>query len=73
MFAQVKVITNASRDEVIAQKNGTVVVKVTASPERGKANKRVMTLLAEHFNVPKSAVLIVKGKYQSKKVINIIA
>lgn len=72
MFINIKVITNAAKNEIIEQAKGQYLVKVTATAERGKANKKVMELLAEYFNVSKIDILIVKGKYNSKKVLNII-
>ncbi|MFH1063017.1 MAG: DUF167 domain-containing protein [Candidatus Omnitrophota bacterium] len=73
MFINIKVITNAAKNEIIEQSKGQYLVKVTATAERGKANKKMMELLAEYFNVSKIDILIVKGKYNSKKVLNIIS
>ncbi len=72
MFISVKVITNAAKNEIIKKGKGEFIVKVTATPERGRANKKVLEALAEYFNVRKSDILIVKGKYNSKKIVNII-
>ncbi|MFH1092852.1 MAG: DUF167 domain-containing protein [Candidatus Omnitrophota bacterium] len=72
MFISIKVITNAAKNEIIEKSKGELIVKVTATPERGKANKKVLEFLAEYFNVNKTDILIVKGKYNSKKIINII-
>ncbi|MBU1088168.1 MAG: DUF167 domain-containing protein [Candidatus Omnitrophica bacterium] len=72
MFINIKVITNAAKNEITEQSKGQYLVKVTATPERGKANKKVMELLAEYFAVAKMDILIVKGKYNSKKLLNII-
>jgi len=72
MFISVKVITNAAKNQIIEKAKGEFIVKVTATPERGKANKKVLEFLAKYFNVSKSNILIVKGKYNSKKIINII-
>ena len=72
MFIRIKVITNAATNQIIKKNKGEFVVKVTATRERGKANKKVLESLAEYFNVSKTDVLIVKGKYNSKKIINII-
>lgn len=72
MFISIKVITNAAKNEIVEKAKGAFIVKVTATPERGKANKKVLESLAEYFNVRKSDILIVKGKYNSKKIINII-
>ncbi len=72
MFISIKVITNAAKNEIIEKGKGAFLVKVTATAERGKANKKVLEHLAEYFNVSKSDILIVKGKYNSKKIINIV-
>ena len=72
MYISIKVIVNAGKNEIISRPNAEWTVRVTATPERGKANKRVLELLADHFEVPVSSILIVKGKYHSRKVINIV-
>ena len=72
MFINIKVITNAAKNQIIEKAKGEFIVKVTATPERGKANKKVLESLAVYFNVSKTDILIVKGKYNSKKIINIV-
>ena len=68
----VKVIPRASRNEVIdASSDGTLKVKVTAIPEKGKANEEVCRLLAAHFGVPRSAVEVVSGHTSSRKSIRV--
>ena len=71
MYASIKVITGASRDSVLRKGNGELLVKVTSARERGKANKRMLRLLADYFQVPLYAIEIVKGAYCSRKVIAI--
>jgi len=46
-------------------------VKCRATPEKGKANEAVIALLAKHFKVSKSNVVILRGKTSSKKVVEI--
>lgn len=72
MFITVKAVTNAAKNQVIQKSKGNYIVKVTATAERGKANKKMIQLLAGYFGVSKLNVSIVKGKYSSKKIINII-
>ncbi len=43
-------------------------VRVSAPPEKGKANARVAELLAEYFKVPMSRVLLVAGQTYREKV-----
>ena len=55
MTIRVEVIPKSSRDEIAGRlDDGTWKIKVTAAPERGKANAAVCELLARHFEVPKS-------------------
>lgn len=46
-------------------------VKVKAPPEKGKANKEVIEVVAGYFKVSKSQVSIVKGHTSRKKSIEI--
>lgn len=71
MLVQVKVIANASQDIVLGYENGILKMKCRAVPEKGKANAAVVELLANYFQVPKRAVIIVKGKTSSIKTVEI--
>jgi uncharacterized protein (TIGR00251 family) len=50
---------------------GNFKVWVKARPEKGKANAEMIEVLAEHFDVAKSAVQIVIGKTAREKLVNI--
>ena len=73
----VKVITNSSENLVAeiskpdSHSHNQLRVYTTATPEKGKANKKVIELIAEHMNVPKSSVIIVRGDTSNKKLIRI--
>lgn len=51
--------------------SATIVVRVTAAPEDGKANKAVLALLADALGVPKSALHVLKGAKGKTKTIGI--
>lgn len=51
--------------------DGIVRVYVTAAPDKGKANKAVIALVAEALNVPKSAVALVRGEASREKMLRI--
>ena len=55
----------------IAVENGKVRIRVTAPPDKGKANKAVIALVAEALGVPKSAVEIVRGEAAREKMLRI--
>lgn len=47
-------------------------VYVTVAPEQGKANKKMIELLAEYFKVSKSQVRIIKGEISRNKIVEIL-
>ncbi len=68
----VKVHPNASHEKIVLKEN-LLHVYVHASPEKGNANKRLVALIAEYFEVPKSLVHILCGHTSRNKVIEIIS
>ena len=57
----VRVTPNAGADALTVV-DGIVQVRVTATPEAGKANAAVLALLARALGVPKTALTIVRGE-----------
>lgn len=66
-----KVTPRAGKNEVLKISEGEYKVKVTAPPEKGKANEAVIKLLANYFDAPKSSVSIIAGKSTRVKLIEI--
>jgi uncharacterized protein (TIGR00251 family) len=66
----VRVRPGSSRNEVVEQ-DDVVVVRVTAPPVDGKANKAVCRLLAQHYGVPPSRVEIIRGHSGRDKVVRL--
>lgn len=71
MRIYVKVTPRAGKNEVQKISEGEYKVKVTAVPEKGKANVAVIKLLADYFHVAKSSVNIIGGKSTRVKLIEI--
>lgn len=46
-------------------------VTLTEPPEKGKANKQLIEVVAEYYKCPKSAVSLVSGAKSRKKVVEI--
>ncbi len=46
-------------------------VHVTAPPDKGKANRAMLELLADYFNAPVSRLRIVKGQGSRDKIVEI--
>jgi uncharacterized protein len=67
----VKVVPKASRDAVDGFVGGALKVRVTAPPERGKANAAVEALLARTLGVARARVRIVAGHGAARKVVEV--
>ena len=65
---EVHVQPKASRNRIVTQ-DGKVKVYVTAAPERGRANKAVVEVVALRLGVPKSAVSIISGARSRTKLL----
>jgi hypothetical protein len=68
---KVRVHPGASRNEIAGKREGTVIVRVTAPPVDGKANKAACRLLAETCGIPSSRVEIVRGEARRDKVVRL--
>lgn len=66
----VRVTPKASANRIEAE-GGTLRVRVTAPPDKGKANKAVIELVAKALGVPRSAVEIVRGETGREKLLRI--
>lgn len=62
----------AQQAKVEKMEEGQYRVWVRAVPEKGKANKEMLSLLAEYFSVPKSAIQIVIGKTAREKLVEVL-
>jgi len=69
---KVKVITNAPRAGIIPIAPDQLKAKLVHRPEKGKANRELIELLADHFGVSKSCVRIIRGEKTHNKIVEII-
>jgi uncharacterized protein len=66
------VTPNAKQARVVKVSEDYYEVRVDERAVGGRANKRLLEILAEHFNVPKSRITILKGTKTRNKTIQII-
>ncbi len=71
MQIKVRVTPNSRAASVSRLDDGSYAVKVDAPAVDGKANERLLRILAEHFNLKKSAVRMVSGSKGRNKVVDI--
>jgi hypothetical protein len=58
---RVRVQPRASRDGIGGEREGALVVRLTAPPVEGRANEALARLLGRALGVPPSAVRVVRG------------
>lgn len=68
----VKVVPASSRTTVCGLLDDMVKIKVSAAPEKGKANKCLVDFLAKQLGVKKNAVNIISGKTCAVKSVRVI-
>lgn len=72
MDLKLKVIPRSPRTEFAGEMaDGTVKLKLKAVPEDGKANAALIAFLANHYQVPQSAVEILAGATSQRKLVRV--
>jgi uncharacterized protein (TIGR00251 family) len=69
MKIKVKVITQAKQSKIEEIGPNGLRIKLKSAPIKGKANKELVKLLADYYQVPKSRVEILKGQKAKDKVV----
>ena len=69
IFVTVRTRSKKSEVEKIDEEN--YIVYTSQVPEKGKANKEVIDMLAKYFNLTQAQVNIVRGSNINKKIIDI--
>ena len=68
---EVYVKPRASKARVLGMRANQLDVAIAAAPVDGAANEALIECLAEYFDVPKSAVTIVRGRASRRKLVDI--
>jgi uncharacterized protein (TIGR00251 family) len=76
ILVSLRVTPNASADRIEGTEqrdDGTAVlrIRVTAVPDRGKANAAVIALLAKALGIPKSSITLVSGVTARLKTVHL--
>lgn len=66
---KVKVVPGSSRDEIVGWLGDALKIKVTAPPEKGKANEAVLEILADRLGVGTDDIKVVSGHSSPSKVV----
>lgn len=68
MYISVSVVPRAKQSKVEELSEHTYKVWVSVAPEKGKANKEVLLVLAEHLGCKKNQLRLVSGLTSRDKV-----
>lgn len=71
MKITVKVKPNSKEQNIIRNKDGSLLVRLKSPPVDGKANQELINILAKEFKVKKSQIKIKSGSSSRKKIIEI--
>jgi uncharacterized protein (TIGR00251 family) len=68
---EIRLQPRGGRDQVMGERDGAVLIRISAPPVDGKANAALITFVAKTVGVPKGAVTIVRGETSRNKVIRV--
>jgi|SRR5208337_3973687 len=67
LLLDVKAIPGTSRSVIAGLRDGALLVRIAAPPERGKANDELRSLLARELGLAKSEIIFVSGAASRRK------
>jgi uncharacterized protein (TIGR00251 family) len=73
MPIRVHVTPNAREVSIVKIDGVTFEVRIDEKAMRGRANKKLLEIMSEHFEVPKSRVFIVRGAKSRDKIIEVLS
>ncbi len=68
---KVKVVPGASRSHIAGWLGDALKIRVSAPPEKGKANAAVAAVVAAALGVPAGSVAVVSGKSSPRKLVEV--
>jgi len=71
LVLSLRVQPRASRNEVLEVRDGRLLIRTTAAPADGKANKAVIRLLADFLDIAPSRISLVRGQTQRNKIVRV--
>jgi uncharacterized protein (TIGR00251 family) len=67
----VRLQPRARKDEIVGERDGRIVIRVTAPPVEGRANDALTRLIAKRAGVAPSRVTIVRGHSARDKIVRV--
>jgi len=71
MLVKVKAIVGSKKNKIVPLSEDSFEVYVKAKPIRGLANLAIISILAQHFQIPEENIKIIKGFKTRNKIFKI--
>jgi len=68
---RVKVVPGSSRTKIVGTLDDMIKIKISAPPEKGKANQSLIAFMAKLLSVKKNDIEIISGKTNPVKTLRI--
>ena len=72
MIISVRTTPNSKKVYIEKLDDNSYKIKVDSAAVGGKANKRLVEILSDYFNISKSSIRIVKGEKSRDKIVDIL-
>ena len=72
MLIHVKIKPDSKEDKIVEKNETSFIVYVKEPAEDNRANKRLIELMAEKFNIIKSKIKIATGHHAPSKILDIV-
>jgi uncharacterized protein (TIGR00251 family) len=70
-LVRVRVQPRGRRDEIVGERAGALLVRVTAQPAEGRANAALCRLLAKAAGIPPTRAEVVRGQSSRNKLLRL--
>ncbi|MCC6326838.1 MAG: DUF167 domain-containing protein [Candidatus Brocadia sp.] len=67
VILSIRTLPGSSKNRIVGEYGGRLKLAVTAAPEKGKANKAVIELLADILRINESSIHIISGESSRDK------
>ncbi len=72
-YLRIKVLPKSVKNEVIEiMDDETIKIRIKAVPEKGKANKELISFISRELEIPKEKFDIISGKHDQLKLVKIL-
>jgi uncharacterized protein (TIGR00251 family) len=68
---RLRVKAGGKQNAILTVHDGALKVSVTAAPEKGKANKAILALLADRLGIPATSLEILSGHTSPHKTVRV--